>query len=82
MRSSAKELRFHTKEILDSVHKGEEVIITFRGEPYAKIVPLKKTKKGRDSKKELFGIWKNRKDIGEVNTYVRNLRRGRLHADG
>jgi prevent-host-death family protein len=81
MQSTAKELRFHTKEILNSVHRGEEVIITFRGKPYAKIVPLKESKKDKDSKKELFGIWRNRKDIRDVNEYVRNLRRGRSHGN-
>jgi prevent-host-death family protein len=82
MHSSAKELRFHTKEILDSVQKGEEVVITFRGKPYAKIVPLEKSKKDKNINNELFGLWKNRKDIGDVNSYIRNLRRGRNYADG
>ena len=81
MESTAKELRFHTKEILDSVHRGEEVLITFRGKPYAKIVPLKESKKDKDAKNELFGIWKNRKDMEDVEAYVRSLRRGRTHAD-
>ncbi len=81
MESTAKELRFHTKEILDSVHRGEEVLITFRGKPYAKIVPLKESKKDKDAKNELFGIWKNRKDMDDVEGYVRSLRRGRTHAD-
>ena len=81
MQSSAKELRFHTKEILDSVHRGEEVLITFRGKPYAKIVPLKETKKDKDSKNELFGIWKNRKDIEDVNKYIRNLRKSRYYVN-
>ena len=81
MTSTAKELRFHTKDILDSVHRGEEVIITFRGKPYAKIVPLKETKKDKNSHNELFGIWKNRKDIKNVNEYIRNLRKGRAHVN-
>ena len=81
MQSSAKELRFHTKEILDSVHRGEEVVITFRGKPYAKIVPLKESKKDKDSKNELFGIWKNRKDMENVNEYIRNIRKGRIHVN-
>jgi prevent-host-death family protein len=79
MEASAKELRFNTKEILDSVNRGEEVIITFRGKPYARIVPLKETKKDKNSKNELFGIWKGRKDIQNVDGYVRKLRKGRFH---
>lgn len=81
MQSTAKELRFHTKEILDSVHRGEEVVITFRGKPYAKIVPLKESKKDKDAKNELFGIWKNRKDMKDVEGYVRNLRKSRAHVN-
>ena len=81
MQSTAKELRFHTKEILNSVHRGEEIIITFRGKPYAKIVPLKESKKVKDSKNELFGIWKDRKDMENVDEYVRNLRKSRVHVN-
>ena len=80
IQSTAKELRFHTREILNSVHRGEEVVITFRGKPYAKIVPLKESKRDKDSKNELFGIWKNRKDIKNVNEYVHSLRKERFYA--
>lgn len=77
MYSTAKELRFHTKELLDSVSRGEEVVITYRGKPYAKLVPFKKTKRTIEKADELFGIWKDRKDIKDVNKYVRELRKGR-----
>ena len=77
MYSTAKELRFHTKELLESVSRGEEVIITFRGKPYAKLVPLKESKRNNDKANELFGIWKNRKDLKDVNSYVRELRKER-----
>jgi prevent-host-death family protein len=39
MVTTAKKLRFHTKELLESVSRGEEVVITMRGKPYAKLVP-------------------------------------------
>jgi len=77
MYSTAKELRFHTKELLDSVSRGEEVIITYRGKPYAKLVPFKKSKQTIEKADELFGIWKDRKDIKDVNKYVRELRKRR-----
>jgi hypothetical protein len=64
MYSTAKELRFHTKELLES--------------PYAKLVPIKETKKEFDKANELFGIWENRADLEDVNSYVRNIRRGRF----
>ncbi len=76
MYSTAKELRFHTKELLESVTRGEEVIITYRGKPLAKLVPIEKSKKNLQDTEELFGIWKD-KEIDDVNSYVRNLRKGR-----
>ena len=39
MEATAKDLRFHVKELLDAVSRGEEVTITYRGEPCAKLVP-------------------------------------------
>ena len=81
MQSTIKELRLHTEEILDSVHRGEEIIVTFRGKPYAKIVPLKESEKDKESKNELFGIWKDRKDMQNFDEYIRKLRKGRINVD-
>lgn len=78
MYSTAKELRFHTKELLESVSRGEEVIITFRGKPYAKLVPIKKSVSKSKETNELFGIWKDRTDLEDVNSYVRNIRKERF----
>jgi prevent-host-death family protein len=78
MYSTAKELRFHTKELLESVSRGEEVIITFRGKPYAKLVPIKKSVRNSKETNELFGIWKDRTDLEDVNSYVRNIRKERF----
>ncbi len=77
MHSTAKGLRFHTKELLDSVSRGEEVVITFRGKPYAKLVPIKKLKSDAEKSNELFGIWEDREDIKDVKEYVRKIRKGR-----
>jgi prevent-host-death family protein len=41
MKTGVKEARQHFTEILVRVEKGEEVIITKRDEPIAKIIPLK-----------------------------------------
>ena len=78
MYSTAKELRFHTKELLESVSRGEEVIITYRGKPYAKLVPIKKSIRKSKEANELFGIWKDRTDLNDVNSYVRNIRKERF----
>ncbi len=77
MKATAKDLRFHTKELIDSVTKGEEVVITFRGKPCAKLVPYQELK-GKKEENELFGMWKDKDMIEDVNAYVRNLRKGRF----
>lgn len=76
MKATAKDLRFHSKELLDTVNRGEEVVITFRGKPCAKLVPYREKKK-KITKNELFGIWKNNDIAQDVNKYVRGLRKGR-----
>ena len=78
MNATAKDLRFHSKELLEVVKKGEEVIITYRGKPCAKLIPLETTKKNRKAADELFGIWKDHKEINDVQEYVRDLRKGRF----
>ncbi|MBW2370317.1 MAG: type II toxin-antitoxin system prevent-host-death family antitoxin [Deltaproteobacteria bacterium] len=76
MKATAKDLRFHSKELLDTVNRGEEVIITFRGKPCAKLIPYR-DKAEADTKNELFGIWKDNDIVRDVNEYVKGLRRGR-----
>jgi prevent-host-death family protein len=85
MKATAKDLRFHSKELIDSVSRGEEVVITFRGKPCAKLVPFKeptgKTAVRQRSKAEenkLFGMWKDNATIDNINEHVRNLRKGRF----
>jgi prevent-host-death family protein len=79
MKATAKELRVHSKELLDAVSRGEDVVITFRGKPCAKLVPYEKSDKPTelDAKHNLFGIWADRDDIESVEEYVQNLRIGR-----
>lgn len=82
MKATAKELRIHSKELLDAVSRGENVIITFRGKPCAKLVPYENGNKadGENAKKEndLFGIWADRDDMESVEDFVRNLRKNRF----
>ena len=77
MKATAKDLRFHSKDLIDSVNRGEEVVITFRGKPCAKLVPYQEQMK-KTGKNELFGIWKDNDAIRNVDEYVRNLREGRI----
>jgi prevent-host-death family protein len=81
MIASAKELRFHTREILESTMRGEEVVVTYRGKPAARIIPFTKRREKKESnvsRRKLFGIWKDRNDVENVNEYVRKLRQSRI----
>ncbi len=77
MRATAKELKFNSKKLIDSVNRGEEVIITFRGKPCAKLVPYQEIK-NQTEKNELFGMWEDNDMVNNVDEYVRGLRKGRF----
>ncbi|MFZ4526379.1 MAG: type II toxin-antitoxin system Phd/YefM family antitoxin [Chlorobium sp.] len=77
MRATAKELRFNSKELIDSVKRGEEVVITFRGKPCAKLVPYQEINR-QTEKNELFGMWEDNGMVKNVDEYVRGLRKGRF----
>ena len=77
MKATAKDLRFYSKELLDSVKRGEEVVITFRGRACAKLIPYEENK-DKTIKNELYGIWKDNDLVQDVEEYVRDLRNGRF----
>ena len=77
MKATAKDLRFNSKGLLDSVNRGEEVVITFRGKPCAKLIPYD-GENGQNTTNELFGIWKDNDMIRNVDEYARGLRKGRF----
>jgi prevent-host-death family protein len=76
MKATAKDLRFHTGALLDTVARGEEVIITYHGAPKALLIAIRES--GKVDKPDLFGMWRDRKDIGDPGAYVRKIRRGRF----
>lgn len=80
MKATAKELRIHSKELLETVSRGEDVIITYRGKPCAKLIPYDKSDKpaALDEPDSLFGIWADREDMHSVEEYVQNLRKSRF----
>ena len=81
MRATAKDLRFHSTELLNTVKRGEEVIITYRGKPCAKLVPVEEENEQGITSNELFGIWKDNDQVKDVEDYVRNIRKGRFKID-
>jgi prevent-host-death family protein len=78
MKATAKDLRFHSKELLDTVSRGEEVIITFRGKPVAKLIPYNSDSADKSSDTQLYGMWKDNEVVEDVYGYIRDIRKGRF----
>ncbi|GHV30362.1 hypothetical protein AGMMS4952_17270 [Spirochaetia bacterium] len=81
MEITTKQLRIQPGRIISQVNNGQEITITYRGKPCAKIIPINKQnfdlQNAEETDNELFGMWKDREDMGDVEQYVRNLRKGR-----
>lgn len=78
MKATAKDLRFNSKELLDTVSRGEEVVITYRGKPCARLVPYEQAENNKGKiKNEFFGIWKDNDEITDASEYIRKIRKGR-----
>ena len=79
MEVSTKQLRMEPGRIIAQVHNGQTITITYRGKPVAKMVPLalRHETNSVDTKGELFGLWKDRNDMKDVEGYLRKARKGR-----
>ncbi len=75
MEVTTKELRIQPGKILEQVSIGQEVTITYRGKPLAKLIPFRKYHSDEGS--SMFGLWKDRDTELPVDDYVRTLRKGR-----
>lgn len=77
MTVSAKDLRFKISMLFDVLTKGEDITITYRGKPKAKLVSFESS--GSEVKSDaLFGLWKDEEE--DVDNLVRSMRRGRNFA--
>jgi len=75
--ATAKDLRQRTSMLLDTVRRGQEVVITYRGKRIAVLAPL-----DRIVHKELtpiaFGMWRRRRDMRDVKRWMDRGRAPRL----
>ncbi len=78
MQATAKDLRFYSKELIENVLKGEEIVITYHGKPIAKLIPIEENKIVGQDKNELFGIWKDNDQMKDVDEYISSIRKGRF----
>ena len=78
MIANIRELRSSTKEILSAVSRGDTVVITHRGKPYAKIIPISPKAKSKNHTNEAaFGMWKNNRKVKSIKKFITQLRKGR-----
>lgn len=77
MKATTKDLRLKTRELIAATDRGEEVLITFRGEPRARLVPLAEADPSsqRQGRNPAFGLWKDLE--GPVNDQIDHLRQAR-----
>lgn len=75
--ATAKDLRLKTSTLLDTVRRGQEVVITYRGKRIAVLAPV-----DRIVHKELtpiaFGMWRRRRDMRDVKRWLDRGRAPRL----
>jgi prevent-host-death family protein len=70
---TAKDLRFSINLLFDVLSKGEDITITYRGKPKAKLISTDTFQEKKDN--SMFGMWRDKDD--NVAQYVRSLRQGR-----
>lgn len=76
MEITTQDLRLHLGKILKLVAQGHEVLVTFRGRPLARIVPIEIQEEAGDS--PLFGLWQDNYPELPVDGLLRELRRARV----
>jgi prevent-host-death family protein len=79
MKATAKDLRLRSSQLLEAVDRGEEVLITYRGRPRARLVPVSARERGGPRRETgLFGLWRDHEGFEDVGADVRELRRPRF----
>ncbi|GAB1431627.1 hypothetical protein MASR2M29_02520 [Spirochaetota bacterium] len=76
MKVTTKELRIQSGKIIEQVLVGQEITVTYRGKPLAKIIPFKSSISSNEDS-IIFGMWKNHNESESVEDYVKKLRKGR-----
>jgi antitoxin (DNA-binding transcriptional repressor) of toxin-antitoxin stability system len=77
MKATILDLRYRTRDVLKAVERGQTVSVLYRGREKALLTPLPQSIERKASADPAFGVWKNRGDMRDVSTVVRELRQGR-----
>ncbi len=77
MKVTARDLRSQTRRLLEAVDRGEEIMITYRGKPRARLVPVESAP-ATSGRTDLFGMWSDDERTEDVPAYMDELRRPRF----
>lgn len=75
--ATAKDLRQRTSALLDTVRRGQEVVITYRGKRIAVLAPLDRIAH-KDLTPIAFGMWRGRRDTRDVRQWLDRRRAPRV----
>ena len=79
MKASILDLRRRMKDVLLALDRNESVTIFYRGKEKAILSPSRQRTDKSVKYHEALGLWRDRKDMADVDAYIRNLRKGRLN---
>jgi antitoxin (DNA-binding transcriptional repressor) of toxin-antitoxin stability system len=83
MNASIVDLRYHMKDVLRAIDRGETVTVLYRGKAKAKLMPMAPSSGAsnigapKTKDQPLFGLWSDRGDLVDPASYLRNLRQAR-----
>ena len=77
MNATIVDLRYNMKNVLRAIDRGETVTVLYRGKEKAKLTPVAPAPGSgvpKTKDQPLFGLWKDRKDMDDPASYLRQLR--------
>jgi antitoxin (DNA-binding transcriptional repressor) of toxin-antitoxin stability system len=78
MNATVLDLRKNMRNVLAALDRNEKVTLTYRGRKKAIIIPCDNDENQMSvSEHPAFGMWAEREDMKDVDSFVRNLRKGR-----
>ncbi len=78
MRISFHDLGRRVKDVLLALDRSESVTILNRGKEKVILSPSRQRTDISETDHTAFGMWRDRKDMADVDAYIRKLRKSRL----
>ncbi len=78
MNATVLDLRKNMKDVIAALDRNEKVTLTYRGRKKAIILPCESEESQKSVKEHpAFGMWADRDETKDVDSFVRTLRKGR-----